>query len=593
LKQVESQQLRAAQHLPGALFSVAAATPSHPAQWYRTADAYHPLTYAQLASRTRHVATGLMSAGLGAGDRVALLMENRPEWAVVDYAVLAIGGVTVPLYCSYRPQDMAYVLNDADVRMVICSGGILLQHLLKAIEDCPQVEAVYALEPAGDHSRLHPFVELEAHGVDVATLEDRMAAINRASLASIVYTSGTTAMPKGVMLSHGNLLAVVEAASDVIDLYADDMMLSFLPLAHSLERLAGHYLVYSNGLSVAFAERPDTVAKNLAEARPTLLISVPRMFEVVRGRILAQAAKQPAWQRSLFEIYVSLGQVKYRRQATPFSHLAYALLDRLVGRKIRQRFGGRLRLMVSGGAPLSTEVNEFFEGIGMPILQGYGLTESAPLISVNPPEDRRLGTVGPPVTGVEVRLADDGEILARGANIMLGYWHQPEATAEVVVDGWLHTGDIGVIDADGYLRITDRKKDILVTSGGENIAPQRIEMLLVADPMIDQVVVFGDQRPYLVAIVVPNEEACQAWATGKGLPAAEWKSLSASPVLRKELQNRIAEMLKPLNPYEQVRRIHVRAEPFTIESGLLTPTLKIKRRQVLEMFRDEIGALYQ
>ncbi|HXH65388.1 MAG TPA: AMP-binding protein, partial [Mariprofundaceae bacterium] len=303
--------------------------------------------------------------------------------------------------------------------------------------------------------------------------------------------------------------------------------------------------------------------------------------------------KQPAWQQRLFGTYLSLGQAIYRREVSLLGRLAHAALDRLAGRKLRQRFGGRLRLMVSGGAPLSVEVNEFFEGIGIPILQGYGLTESAPLISVNPPEDRRLGSVGRPVTGVEVRLAGDGEILARGANVMLGYWQQPQATAETVVDGWLHTGDIGEIDADGYLYITDRKKDIIVNSGGENIAPQRIETLLVADPMIDQVVVFGDQRPYLVAIVVPNEEACQAWAAGTGLPAADWPSLSASPVLRKELQNRIAEILKPLNPFEQVRRIHVRPQPFTIDSGLLTPTMKVKRRKVLEMCRDEIEALYQ
>ena len=590
---IDSQRVSTAQHLPDAMFAAAAANPSHPAQWYRVADAYHPLTYAQLASRTRLVATGLLAAEVGQGDRVALLMENRPEWAVADYAVMAIGAVTVPLYCSYRPRDMAYVINDAQARVLICSGGVLLQHLLKAIESCPQVEVIYALEPQDKHPLLRPFAELEAQGIDVVSLDARLAEISRASLATIVYTSGTTATPKGVMLSHGNLLTVVSAASEIIDLRADDMMLSFLPLAHSLERLAGHFLAYSTGISVAFAERPDTVAKNLMEAKPTLLISVPRMFEVVRGRMLGQLAKQSSWKRRLFTSYVSLGTALYRGKMTLFGRLAYALLDRLVGRKVRQRFGGRLRLMVSGGAPLSAEINEFFEGIGMPILQGYGLTESAPLITVNPQQDRRLGTVGRPVADIEVRLAEDGEILARGANIMLGYWHQPEATAETVVDGWLHTGDIGEIDADGYLRITDRKKDIIVNSGGENIAPQRIEMLLVADPMIEQVVVFGDQRPYLVAIVVPNEEACRTWADGKGLPATDWSSLAASPVLRKELQNRIAGILKPLNPYEQVRRIHVRAEPFTIEGGLLTPTLKIKRRLVLEQYQGEIEALYQ
>lgn len=590
---VDTRNIRAAANLPAALFATAGALASEPAQWLRTDDRYHPITYGRLAERVRRVATGLLAAGVGPGDRVVLLMENRPEWAVADYAAMAIGAVTVPLYCSYRPQDMRYVIEDAGARIVIASGGSLLSHVLEAVESCPDVASVYALEPPRGHALVRPFAELEAHDADAAAIEGRMSGIDRHSLATIVYTSGTTALPKGVMLSHGNLLAVVEAACGVIDFRPGEMMLSFLPLAHSLERLAGHFLVYSAGLSVAFAERPDTVAKNLPEARPSLLISVPRMLEVVRARILSQVAKQPAWRRRLFAAYLACGQARFRNDAGPARRLLHALLDPLVGAKIRKRFGGRLRLMVSGGAPLGTEVNAFFEGIGLPILQGYGLTESAPLISVNPPGDRRLGTVGQPVGSVEVRLAGDGEVLARGANVMLGYWRQPEATAQAIVDGWLHTGDIGELDADGYLRITDRKKDIIVNSGGENIAPQRIESLLIADELIDQVAVFGDHRPYLVAIVVPNAEACEAWARNAGLPASDWPALAASTVLRKELQNRIAAMLSPLNPFEQVRRIHVRAEPFTIESGLLTPTLKIKRRLVFGMLKDEIEALYR
>jgi long-chain acyl-CoA synthetase len=589
---IDPSRIRAAPHLPAALFTAAAAIPAEPAQWVRSGDAYQPIRYDVLAARVRTVATGLLAAGVEAGERVVVLMENRPEWAVTDYAAMAIGAVTVPLYCSYRPQDMRYVIEDAGARIVITSGGNLLAHVLQAVEACPDVQAVYALEPAGGHARVRPFAELEAAAADMAAIQGRMAHIDRRSLATIVYTSGTTALPKGVMLSHGNLLSVVEAACEVIDFHPGEMMLSFLPLAHSLERLGGHFLVYSAGLSVAFAERPDTVAKNLPEARPTLLISVPRMLEVVRARIIAQVAKLPAWRRRLFALYLACGQARFKPGAGQPRRLIHALLDPLTGARIRRRFGGRLRLMVSGGAPLSTEVHAFFEAIGMPVLQGYGLTESAPLISVNPPEDRRLGTVGLPVGGVAVRLAEDGEILAKGPNIMLGYWHQPEATAAAVIDGWLHTGDVGELDADGYLRVTDRKKDIIVNSGGENIAPQRIESLLIADALIDQVAVFGDHRPYLVAIVVPNAEACRTWAREAGLPASDWQALASSPVLRKALQNRIATTLKPLSPFEQVRRIHVHAEPFTIESGLLTPTLKIKRRLVFGLLKDEIEALY-
>jgi len=584
--------LASARHLPDSLFHTAEHYPSRPAQWYRQDGEYLPVTYSQLASRVRHVASGLIRAGVKAGDRIAILMENRPEWAVADYAILSLGAVTVPLYCSYRPQDMAYVLKDAGVTAVFVSGGQLLVNLLKAVGNCPDIQAIYTLEET-EGERLHHITELEAGDADMPALEARLAEIDRDQLATLVYTSGTTANPKGVMLSHGNFLANLEAVPDIIDFTAEDKMLSFLPLAHALERMAGHFLPYAFGLSVAFAERPDTVAKNLAETHPTLMISVPRMLEVVRSRILGQVAKQPALKQKLFHHFLALAGRAAKHGVGGLDALVLKLLDRLVGAKIRERFGSRIRLMVSGGAPLSTEVAEFFEAVGIPILEGYGLTESSPLISANPADDRRIGSVGKPVTGVRVRIAEDGEILARGGNIMLGYWHLDEATKEAVDDkGWLHTGDLGMVDEDGYLYITGRKKDLIVNSGGENIAPARIETLLDGDELIEQSVVYGDQKPYLVALIVPNQEACLAWAKEEGLPETDWEGLCTSAIFRKALQTKISQILKPLNPFEQVRRIHIISEPFTIEDGLLTPTLKIKRRKVYERYAEVLENLY-
>ncbi len=537
-----------------------------------------------LGERIRRVATGLMEAGVEPGDRVAILMENRPEWAVLDYAILSIGAVTVPLYTSYRPQDMAFVLNDCSAKLVFTSGGQLLEHLKIALDDCKSVKGIYVIDEQDDHESIHPLSLLEIEA-DEAHLNRRLEKIERNQLATLVYTSGTTANPKGVMLSHGNILTNLETVPAVIDLLPEEKMLSFLPLAHALERTGSHFLAYSYGISVAFAERPDTVAKNMTEAQPTIMIAVPRMLEVVRSRVLAQVAKQSPLHQKLFYTYFNLAEKGSKG-------LFYRILDRLVGQKVRDRFGGKLRVLVSGGAPLSTDVNRFFETLKLPVLEGYGLSESAPLLAVNPMNDRRIGTVGPAAKGVEIRIAEDGEIIARGDNIMSGYWKNRKATKEALVDGWLHTGDIGEFDEDGYLKITDRKKDIIVNSGGENIAPQRVEGMLIAEPLIEQVVVYGDQRPYLVAMVIPNREACTTWATEKGLPKAGWAELAGSEMLRKEIQGRIQKHLKPLNPHEQIRRIVIQVEPFSVDNGFMTPTMKLKRRIIYQHYAEVFESLY-
>ena len=578
--------------LPAAFFKQVEEVPLRPAQWERRNGEYIPITYQMFSNRVRHVASGLMRAGVKPGDRVGLLMENRPEWGVIDYAILSVGAVTVPLYCSYRPQDMTYVLNDSGAAIVFTSGGHLLRELKKAVDESESVKHIYVCEDVGDeedNALVRSLAELERGELDEERLSRRLAKIERDQLATLVYTSGTTANPKGVMLTHGNILTNLEAVPAVIELHRDDCLLSFLPLAHTLERTGSHFMPYSYGISVAFAERPDTVAKNLTEIRPTLMISVPRMLEVVRSRVLAQVAKQSVFKQKLFHNYFRLA---VKENTGRIGGLFLKLLDRLVGEKIRDRFGGRLRAIVSGGAPLSVEVGQFFEALGLPVLEGYGLSESAPLLAVNPMHDRRLGTVGLAAKGVEIKIADDGEIIARGDNIMSGYWKNRKATKEVMIDGWLHTGEIGELDEDGYLKITDRKKDIIVNSGGENIAPQRVEGLLIAEPLIDQAVVYGDQRPYLVAMVVPNRDACTAWAQASGMPKSGWQELAFSDVLRKHIQNQIQDQLKQLNAFEQIRRIYIQIEPFTIENGFLTPTMKLKRRNIYHEFAEIFEALY-
>lgn len=579
--------------LPAILRAVAAEQPHRPAQWYRTGQGYMPVTYEQLDARIRALAAGLVAAGVHAGDRVALLMENRPEWAIIDYAILSIGAVTVPMYTTYRPQDIAYVLDDCGASIAITSGGNLLRHLLTGADEVRGVKKLYALDCGKSRDpRLHPLADLQVINPDTVMLDKRLAVVHRDTLATLVYTSGTTGEPKGVMLTHGNIMANLDMVPDVIDLYADDVLLSFLPLAHALERTGSHFLTYSFGLSVAFAERPDTVGKNLSEARPTLLISVPRMLEVIRSRMLSQADKAPLLRRWMFHRFLALGLAAGKGRLSLFSRLQRRALDRIVGQRIRTRFGGRIRALISGGAPLGKDIAEYFEALGFPILEGYGMTEAAPLISVNPLDRRKTGSVGPAGRNSEVRIAEDGEILVRGPHVMQGYWKQRRQTAEVLAGGWLHTGDVGRLDADGYLSITNRKKDIIVTSGGENVAPQRIEALLVRDAMIEQAVVFGDQKPYLVALVVPSKEACTAWAAEQGLPESDWPHLCASKVLRKMLQTRISGILHPLNAYEQVRRIHLLDSPFSTDNGMLTPTMKVRRRQVLEHYRNTIEELY-
>ena len=584
--------LEQAQSLPQAFFATADRIPDRPAQWRRQNAGYTPVSYRKLADRVRRVASALIRAGVAPGERVALLMENRPEWAVADYAIMSIGAVTVPLYCSFGADDMAYVLQDSGAAVAIALGERLTSTLMEALDACPSVRSVYAVPQPGGDARLHAFDELEQVPVDAAALASRLQPLTRQTLATLVYTSGTTGHLKGVMLSHGNFLANLETVPAIVRFEEEDRMLSVLPLAHSLERFASHFMPYSFGLSVAFAERPGTISRDLAESAPSLMIAVPRLLEVMRERVMSRMARQPSFVQRVFHTYLVLAQRRRDDGLSAMARLGRHILDRTLGRAVRARFGGRLRLLVSGGAPLGSDVGAFFEALGLPVLEGYGLTESASLVSVNSVDARRAGTVGRPVRGVSVRLAADGEILVQGGNIMQGYWQQREMTETALVDGWFHTGDVGRLDTDGYLYITDRKKDIIVNSGGKNIAPQRIEHLLMADAMIEQAVVYGDRRPYLVALIVPAREQCLGWAEKGGMSSLPWSELVVSEPLKRVLQQRVWEVLRHLSRHEQVRRIAVHDVPFSVDDGLMTPTLKIRRHRVYERFREIFEGLY-
>jgi long-chain acyl-CoA synthetase len=436
-------------------------------------------------------------------------------------------------------------------------------------------------------------------------LERMSATVRPDDLATLIYTSGTTGNPKGVMLTHGNFAANISGASRRLPIGPDDLILSYLPLCHSFERTAGYYTCFACGASIAFAESLETVSANLLEVRPTIMTSVPRGFERIKGRVETKAKAEPESKRKLIEWALGIGVERFRRQSEGKRVGAaltakYAVADRLVFTKIRQATGGRIRFFVSGGAALSRDVGEFFFGIGMRIIEGYGMTESSPVISANPLDKPKLGTVGIPLDNVEVRIADDGEILTRGPHVMKGYYRDPGSTAEAIdEEGWLHTGDIGTFDSDGYLRITDRKKHIIVSAGGKNIAPGPIEDLLSRSRLVDQVMLIGENRQFMSALIVPDFEAAREILTQAGETIGDVGSLETRRMmvdgvtLTMAIENDLKDLQRDLSAFERVRRFKLLAEPFTVENGLMTPTLKVKRKAVIELYGDAIEKMYE
>jgi long-chain acyl-CoA synthetase len=568
-----------------------------PFLWAKQEGSYRAWSWGRTAREIATLARCLADLGLAPGDRVLLVAENRPEWCIADLAVLSAGGVTVPAYISNTSEDHAYLLEHSGAMGVICSGPQLAKRLLPAIAQAPSVRFLVTMDPLPDTASMTVPVlgwqEAMARG-ESAPEVDFASRLTRSDLACLIYTSGTGGRPKGVMLSHGNIMANLAGAWHLLEILGlgDEVFLCFLPLSHAYEHTAGQFLPIGMAAEIYYAEGVETLSTNLIEAKPTILTCVPRLYEVMRHKITTSVDRQGGLQARLFHLAVDLGKRRLETGSLP-SHLRLvdALLEPLVRRKVRLRFGGRLKAMVSGGAPLNPDVGRFFQALGLPVLQGYGQTEAAPVISVNLPDRARIETVGPPLQGVEVKIAEDGEILVRGEIVMQGYWKDPEATAQVLRDGWLHTGDIGVIDPDGFIRITDRKKDIIVNSGGDNIAPARVEGVLLLEPEVGQALVFGDQKPHLVALVVPHHDFTKKFARAHGCKP-DLPELVQNPAFKAAIGEAVGRANRRLSSIERVRKFQVMPEPFSIENGYLTPTMKLRRHLIIDAHKDLLERLY-
>jgi long-chain acyl-CoA synthetase len=563
---------------------------------------YRPISHKEVERRVRHLAFGLAELGVRRGDRVGILSENRPEWAIADYACLTSGLTDVPVYPTLPAEQIPFIVNDSGMTAIFCSTAEQVAKIASIRGECPRLNHVISFE-AGLAGADLTIAEVEARGAGVDTPE--RAAVWRAGaaevkpddLATLIYTSGTTGNPKGVMLTHDNIVSNVQGAQKAVPFDGHDVALSFLPLSHIFERMAGHYLMFHVGCSIAYAESIDTVPINMQEVRPTIVCSVPRLYEKMYARVLENALAGSAIKKNIFfwarKVADRWADEKLAgREPKGLLAAQYGLAQKLVFSKLKARTGGRLRYFVSGGAPLASEINKFFYAAGLVILEGYGLTETSPVIAVNTPEGFRLGTVGRPLAGVEVRIAQDGEILTRGPHVMQGYFNRPDATAEAMdAEGWFYTGDIGEL-RDGFLAITDRKKDIIVTAGGKNIAPQPIELRVKNNKYVTQAVMIGDRRKYPIMLVVPNWENLEKWAGYKNLIWTSRAQLLTMPTVRAKMEKEVFRELQGLAKFEMPKKLGLLEHDFSIEHGELTPKLSVKRKVVDKTYKEVIDALY-
>jgi long-chain acyl-CoA synthetase len=568
---------------------------------YKKDGAWRGLSSEELRAAVEEVAAGLDALGVATGDHVAILSENRPEWAFADLAVLALGGADVPIYPSLPALQVLYLLKDSEAKAVFVSNAGQAAKIAEVRGELPGLRHVIAFDAVTGVLGLDA---LRARGretlaKDAQAVRRRAAAVRASDLATIIYTSGTTGDPKGVMLSHGNLVSnALGAAQAFREIRSDWVCLSFLPLCHVFERTAGHNLMLHCGVTIAYAESVERVVENMVEVRPQMMSSVPRLYEKMYARVHEKAARDPAWRRALFGWAIAVGRAGFaarvaRREPGLVLRLKLALADRLVFSRIKARTGGRLRIFVSGGAPLAREIAEFFGAADILICEGYGLTETSPVITCNRPERLRPGSVGLPLEGVELRIADDGEILTRGAHVMQGYYKKPVATREAIdAQGYFHTGDIGHVDADGFLVISDRKKDLIATSGGKKIAPQPIENRLKGERLISEVVIVGNRRNFPAALVVPNYELLAAWAAARGIVAPREELVKRPEVVAHYLEL-VRGMTQDLAQFEKIKKVALLPKELSQEAGELTPTFKVKRRVVEERYKELIDDLYR
>lgn len=581
----------------------AEAQPSAPALWFKANGAYRFVTWTEFHEKVRQIALSLHLLDIRKGDRVGILSENRPEWAYADLGILSLGAVTVPIYPTTSERECQYILEHSEVSVLFASSADQLRKTQpflgnKGFKQIICFDLKKSRPP--DILTLAQCLEMgrRAHFNDCNLYDQLARQVAREDLATIIYTSGTTGPPKGVMLTHGNFLANCEAASEALPLGEGEKSLSFLPLSHVFERMAGYYFMIQQGASIAYAENMQTVPEDLLLVRPTIAASVPRLYEKMYARILETVEVSPPARRAIFFWALKVGRKtsehRQRRMPLPFwLGIQFGLARLLVFNKLKRRLGGRIRFFISGSAPLAKELAEFFFAAEVLILEGYGLTETSPVISVNRPDRFKFGTVGPTLPGVEVRIAPDGEILTRGPHVMKGYFKNEEATREAIRDGWFHTGDIGEMDSEGFLKITDRKKDLIITAGGKNISPQNVENEILGDPLFTQVVTVGDRRPYVVALIAPNRTQLERLAEGEGIRAGSWEELLKNSRVQQLVDQRLRERMKVLAPYEQVKYFHLLTKELSQEAGELTPTLKVKRRVIAERYASIIDGLYQ
>ena len=568
-------------------------------------EKYEGISYAQVRRETEKWALGLTKLGVKKTDKVAIISENRPEWVYVDMAVLGLGAVDVPLYPISTAETVQFILNDSKSVGVFVSNKFQLNKVLKIKNNCKEIGfvIVFSDEDVSDLDNVYTIKQIQSFGEEFGNenpdyFNSTMTYAREDDLCTLIYTSGTTGEPKGVMLTHKNILSNVRSAHQVFDMGPDDIFLSFLPLSHVFERMAGYYSALSCGASIAYAESIEKIAINLKEVRPTIMAAVPRLFERIYSKIRRKIDNEPEKKQKIFRWAIDTGiqynSLKKSTESIPISlTLKRKLADKLVYGKLREATGGRLRFFISGGAALARELGEFFDAVGILIIEGYGLTESSPVIACNTPKDYKFGTVGKTFPGCELKIAKDGEILAAGPNIMLGYYNNKKGTDEVIKNGWLHTGDIGVFDAEGFLHITDRKKHLFKTSGGKYIAPSPIENLFLASKYIEQFIVIGDRRMFVTALIVPDYEALKEYADANRIQYSSQEELVKMKQIYEMLEKELSQFQKKLANYEKVRKFTILENPLTIEGGELTPKLSVKRKVVEERYSDLIDGMYE
>jgi long-chain acyl-CoA synthetase len=569
---------------------------------YEIGDAWHSITYAELGERIRTAAKALLELGIRPGDNVGIFSPNRPEWAIADFAILSIGAVSVPLYATETTKGAEYIARDAELRLVFVGGQAHYDKVRSFIAAHEQLETIVAFDDqvdieGEDALRFGDFMERGRVSTQDAALDAALERATAGDLATVIYTSGTTGIPKGAMLTHANFFHQFSAIDERFEVRASDRSLCFLPLSHAYER-CWSFFVFKHGAENNYMSDPKRVLLYLAEVKPTVMVSVPRLYEKIYAAAHARLETSSSIKRRLFAWAVRIGtryhQRKYARRAVgPLLAAEYAVANRLVLAKLRDVVGGPKNFFSAGGAPLSQTVEEFFFAAGLLVCQGYGLTETAPMITCNAPGAFRFGTVGKPVRDVEVRIGEGGEILVRGPNVMKGYYKNPEETRRAFVDGWFRTGDIGELDADGFLRVTDRMKDLIITDSGENIAPQHIETVLKVDPYTEHVVALGDKRKFLTAIIVPQFPALEAYARSHAIAFSSRSELVHQPEIHELFRARIEKLSVDLAPYEQIKEFALLDHDFTEEGGEITPTQKVKRKAIVAKYGDVIDEMYR